>query len=353
MQNIDSTARAVESAEVPSAAPASAGQPNQNDNSPQAATKDVDTPPGLKLTHFKFESPVFGAPGARFFLHGPQKVPVFCVDMGGNEALVDINSLMQEFNIDPNSKDCDLITKAVQALKYVPDIKPNDEIPSEVLDGTASWPVKRKHKLIAMQRLKAQLFSWVSGKEMLITDPEELENFFGQIEAKEKLKDAFSQAAEALGHDKKDHEVVFQKLELLSRELCYIEALRDRYRCVPLVLSRIAEYGLKQRTDRRAIDEIRRVKLLFDQGVEEYEKIFTEVDAQTSEVIGALKTLEQQIEYIRKTRDNLHFIMMGWDPIIKKWKETPLDRTHRVKLNLQDTYRFLASKFNTAKSLLS
>ena len=323
-------------------------------DAPCADSADDATPPKEddRATHFDFQNRVFKIPGARFCLREADKQPVFCFDMGGMEATLEIKALEKEFGISGDARDEDLVAKAVKGLRYVPDIRPGDKIPSEILDGTASWRINARHRKIAVQRLKAQLISWVSGQEILITDPDELEMYFGQIENKEKVKKAFSDAAEMLGHKRDDHAGVFEKIDTLGRELCYIEALRDRYNVVPMILKRIDDMSDRWKTDRRQMSEVQRIKLLFKSGIQEYSKIFDEIDAQTGEVISALKTIGRQVDYIRKVRDDLHFLMMAWDPIVAKWNEVSPTQGYQVKLVMADTYRFLAGRYNTAQSML-
>lgn len=321
-----------------------------NSNKVEKTAADAEVDP--RFTHFNFTGKVFQAPGAKFCLSKIYETPVFCVDLGDNDATLDVVALQKGFDIEAGSSDDKLIALAVKGLQFVPSIKPGDRIPSEILDGTASWRIEERHIQIAMQRLKAQLLSWVSGQEILITDPEELESYFGQIENKEKIKVAFSNAAEMLGYDRENHAVVLEKIDSLGRELCYIEALRDAYKSITLIAVRIGDIQKLSKSDRRMADEIQRVKLLLRRGMEEYTKIFEEIDAQTGEIVSALKSVSRQVDYIRQVRDKLHFLMMSWDPIIKQWQEAESDQPHHVKLVISETYRFLARKFNTARSMM-
>lgn len=323
---------------------------SEPDSKGQASSEQVCTQ--IRTTHFDFTSPVFRVPGARFCLVGVEKDPVFCVDMGEVEASLDIKSIQKEFKIEPGSNDEKLIATVVKGLQYVPDIRPGDSIPSELLDGTASWSINKRHKLIAVQRLKAQLLSWVSGQEVLITDPDELEMYFGQLENKEKIKEAFSKAAKMLGEDPSNHDVVFDRINTLGRELSYIEALRDRFSSVPNIALRIEELRKQSGPDTRALDEIQRVKLLLRKGIDEYNKIFDDVDAQTSEIVGALKAVGRQTDYIRDVRDRLHFLMMSWDPVLKQWENAEGERGLKIRVAISETYRFLAAKFSTARSMM-
>lgn len=306
----------------------------------------------LAITHFNFQHRVFQTPGARFLPKGHDRVPTFRVDMGDLEGLIEIDVLKKEFNLSPESHDGKLVELAVAGLRYVPDIKPGDTIPSELLTGKASWAVSPKHKRIAEQRLQVQLLSWVSGKELLLTDAKEIENFLAQIENREKLRNAFRGAAEALGYDKENTEPVIKQLELLARELCYIEALRDRFAMIPKIGEKMVELGKSYGSDRNAKMELTRVQGLLQTGMQEYGQMFAQADAQTGEIIAAMKSIDRQVGYIRQVRDDLHSLIMLWDPHIndlEKWRGRRTPETDKVLSNL---YRFLAPRFTSGRSLL-
>ena len=313
-----------------------------------AATADRDS----GITHFEFSHHVFKSPGARFVLRGQKKVPTFCVDMGELEGLVDIAVLRKEFRIMPDSPDGKLIELAVAGLRYVPDIKPQDAIPSEILTGKASWSINAKHKQLAEQRLQIQLLSWVSGKETLITDPSEIELFLGQIENREKLRTAFRNAAVALGREASDTEFVVKQLELLARELAYIEALRDRYALIPKIDARLTALNKSYGSDRNAKLELGRVQALLRTGIAQYTAIFVEADAQTGEIIAALKSIGRQIKYIRKIRDDLHFLLMLWEPCLRSLPQWQATRSPSTDKAMTELYRFLAPRFSSGRSLL-
>ncbi len=305
------------------------------------------------VTHFDFQHRVFQAPGARFVLKGPDKLPTFRVNMGDLEGVIDVDILRKEFHLGPETHDGHLVDTAVAALRYVPDVKPGDTIPTELLTGQASWSVSPRHKQIAEQRLQVQLLSWVSGKELLLTNPKEISNFLQQIENREKLRNAFRDAAKALGFEPENTEPVVRQLELLARELCYIEALRDRYIMIPQIGEKMAELSRAYGGDRGARMELDRVQTLLKSGIAEYTAIFSEVDAQTGEIISALKSIDRQVSYIRQKRDDLHFLIMQWDPHIvalPKWHSRPNPETDKV---LHSLYRFLAPRFSAGRSLLA
>ncbi len=321
--------------------------------SPEPAAAASSEPAGtLAITNFNFQHRVFQAAGARFLLKGAARVPTFRVEMGDLEGLLEIDVLKREFNLTPETHDGMLIDLAVAGLRYVPDIKPGDTIPSEILTGQASWTVSPKHKRVAEQRLQVQLLSWVSGKEVLLTDPKEIALFLDQIENREKLRNAFKDAAKALGQDPENTEAVLTQLELLSRELCYIEALRDRFILIPKIGEKMNELAKSYGSDRNAKLEINRVMALLKIGIDEYTAIFEDVDAQTGEIIAALKSIERQIGYIRRVRDDLHFLIMQWDPYIAELGSWHGRRTPETDKALSNLYRFLAPRYSSGKSIL-
>jgi hypothetical protein len=274
------------------------------------------------------------------------------VTFGEIDGSMEIQALRATFAIKSNSADDKLIQTAVRALRYVPDVRPGDKIPSEIIDGSASWPIAARHKEIAYRRLQVQLLSWVSGKEMVITDNDELGNFLDQIENKTRLREAFEAAAEALGRPRSDYESVLGQIELLARELCFIEALRDRFQKINAILQKLLQLRSHYSGDTKSREDLQRVVQLLTRALSVYTKRFEEVDAQTSEIIGALKSLERQVEFIRTTRDDLRFILRDWDPLIPRWDMATLKRSRPVDLLISDTYRLLAGKFTLARSML-
>src|SRR5262249_4950213 len=105
--------------------------------------------------------------------------------------------------------------------------------------------------------------------------------------------------------------------------------------------------------DAKSREDLQRVTQLMVRAVALYTKRFEEVDAQTSEIIGALKSLDRQVGFIRKTRDDLRFVLRDWDPMILRWDDAQLKRSRPVDILISDTYRLLASKFSTGRSLLA
>jgi len=327
-------------------------------NTQPTAPQQAALPPGedfepvLQTTHFNFANKVFKAPGARF--HKPENLdePVFVVDLGDLKGEIKFKHLRRQFGIEKSSNDDQLLDTVVAALKVVEDVRPGDRIPNEIIDGSASWSVSPRHKQIAQSRLEIQLITWISGKESQIKTPDQLALFLSKKEHKSQLRIAFSKAAEQLGAKADDHAAVLTRIEMLARELCFIEALREAFQSVPtiaMILNRISE---AYSGDLRMQDTIGRVRGLLRKGIQEYTDIFEDTDNQTSEIISAMKSLDRQILFIRERRDTLRYLQIKWNVQVNAWKEMDLKQGARVQDLMARTYRFLATRFDTSKSLM-
>lgn len=318
----------------------------------QIAAPDASEVREQAITHFDFTHQVFKTPGARFLLKGANHVPTFGLTMGDIEGLITIETLRKEFAIEADSVDGKLLDLVVTGLRYVSDIRPLDAIPSELLSGEASWEINAKHRERAEQRLQVQLVSWVSGKELLLTNPADITAFLELPENKEKLRQAFKDAAVALGYDAAKPQAVIKQLELLARELCYVEALRDRYAIIPRIAGKLGELAKTYGSDGMGKMEISRIQALLKSGISEYSNIFNEADAQTGEIIAALKSIDRQVKYIRNIRDKLYFLFMQWEPYIQIAREMKTHRTPQTEKALAELYRFLAPRYSSGQSML-
>jgi hypothetical protein len=284
---------------------------------------------------------------------GRTKLVRFACDMGGGIGDISLKSLRSTFGIAPGSHDDILITQAEAGLKYVPDIRPGDAIPNEILNGTASWTVSRKHKAIARERIQAQLLAWMTGKDVDAADRDGLKKLMESPETKKMLRDAFQKAAVAIGLAVSEAEQVVDRIETLARELCYIEALRDRCEQIQLIRKRLEPLAKIYHEDKRIFGEIGRLKLLMVDGVREVFTPLAMTDAKTADIVGVLQSIDRAIADIRKARDDVHFILMEWDPIIAKWENLTLERSAEVEKAMTAVYKFLVVRFQTGKSLLS
>jgi len=312
-----------------------------NDN---AESENDDLSPS---THFAFDHKIFAVKGAHFKLTHDSKEAALYVNLGEMIGAIPVRSICHEFGIDKESSDAQLLETISGSLKFVKEIYPNDSIPTELLDGTASWTILESHKNVARGRITMQLVSWLAGSEEIITNSGELEAIANDPNTKDKVQSAFRDIAEKLGITKDD---VIEKVDDIIRELSYIEALRDHYSKIKKIFTSVERLKVTYRRDRGMADDLSRIHALFEPVIVKFERSFDEVDAQTCEVLTILKNFDPTTDIIRKTRDDLHQRFMIWEGMLSGWKNLEPEESPVVERQLKATYRFLAQNFMQSQS---
>ena len=105
-----------------------------------------------KNTDFAFGHKVFSIDGCHFTsVHKGEAR--FKLPMGDSFGSIAFPALRQEFGIDEDSADGKMLKTVEEGLKFVKNIHPGDSIPSELLDGSASWSVDSVHFDTSLNRL--------------------------------------------------------------------------------------------------------------------------------------------------------------------------------------------------------
>lgn len=310
----------------------------------QAAVSDDRTKPDPN-THFVFRHRVFQLPDARFDMSGRERGPVLKVKLGDLDAVIAIDDVASEFGIQPDSQDGRLLVQVAQGLRFVKDIRPGDSIPSELLDGTASWRVQEHHREIAKNRLLMQVATWLSGDESVVLDLRELRRMAVDPAIQDRVRDGVSRIASTLGLGGDRRDEVLDMIDRFARELSYIEALRDRYNMAGGISEKLARVERLYRDDKHFYEEVRRAHILFRPAIRTFAGLFEQVDAQTSEILSVLKSYDAMVKYVREMRDELHQRLIIWEEIIPVWN-IGLDRRHdSLRDAVRTTYRFVAFHF--------
>ncbi len=270
---------------------------------------------------------------------------VAVLTMAGNEAVLGFDGIRREFGLTPDTDDGKMLDVVEKGLKFVRGLKPGDPIPKEILSGEASWTPSDRHLRIAHQRLTLQLVTWLTGDEHAFTSPEELLQVANDPQVKKNVTLAFSEAAEALGIGRDRREEVVQYIEQLAKEFAYIEALRDVFNEIKKIDEKIQGLRRVYSSDRGMIETTDHVGRLSQRSISIYSAYFYDIDAQTGEILSVLRNLDGQIEYIRKTRDELYCRMFPWDEFIKIWKTIYVVKSDENVMRLRDIYQFLAPRF--------
>jgi hypothetical protein len=297
-----------------------------------------------RSTHFAFAHKVFSIKDAVFHLSSTEE-PLFRVDLGDLKCGISISSMRNEFSIAPDSEDGKLLALIEKALRFVKEIRPGDSIPKELLDGSCSWSVEDRHRALARNRMTVQLAAWLSGGQSETADAASLEKLANDPETKKRVQKAFIEAAEKIGLGRDRAPEVIDRFETLARELAYIEALRERYQQVRMIMVRLNEAMGHFKSERTISEEIVRVQMLMRNPDGEFLNDFGLVDAQTSEILTMLKKIDMQIAFIRANRDDFHYKLMKWDELIEKWGAIKMEKSEALETLIRATYRFVAQHY--------
>ncbi|MCK6453956.1 MAG: hypothetical protein L6R19_24335 [Alphaproteobacteria bacterium] len=300
---------------------------------------DEAKPQPAPVQSFNFESKVFGMPEARFVLaHDGQ--PTLRMIVGTMQASLPLNTVVSSFQI--SDPDKELLNVVAKSLKYVKEIRPGDSIPSEILDGSASWAIDERHNDVARKRLTVQLVGWFTGEAVETLDVEQLAKLADDPKVTARVNEAFQKAATSIGTDK---DGVLQRIETLVRELGYIEALRERFIRVRRVDQTMGALSTYFHGDTTTLESIQRIRALMRKPLTRFQTVFDEVDAMTGEVLSALKNVGAQIDFIRKCRDELWDHYMSWEPILEEMQGLELERNPACANFIRKVYQLAATRY--------
>jgi hypothetical protein len=234
-----------------------------------------------------------------------------------------------------------------QSLDFIAALRIDDPLPAEVLSGEASWEPDEVHFRIANARLQWQLVAWLNsgtGGDIPSLDAEALLQVADDPVRRLQVQDAFAKAAATLGLASR--EAVIQLVEELARELAYIEALRDRLlRRVKGMAEKLNRLAQAYRGDGPHLETLTQVRRLTGTALQQISHRFDELDAQTGEVMAALRNADSQRTFIRSNRDWLYRAQRAWQPLLAEWDSAGIGFDEGMMALLADSYKFLAPRF--------
>ncbi len=305
-------------------------------------TDDRETPE----TIVSFEKDFFArVEGSYFKLREDSGDAVMVMPLEGGDVSLKLAGIKHELELGPDDHDAKTLDTIAEALQYVRSIRAGDAVPSELLSGEASWEVSQQDRETAHNRVTMQLVSWMSGDETLVTEPDQLAQIVEDPKTREKISAAFAEAAETLGLGKDRGEDVVALVGNLAEELSYIETLRSKFHNVEMIQDKVLELEQKYKNEQSVMETILAVKRLIKIAVNGLQKSFDEIDAQTGEIMAALKNIAAQTKYIRTVRDDLHRRLWAWEGLIEQWSMVVVKRSQQNEHLLDEIYRFLAQRF--------
>lgn len=314
---------------------------------PPAADPVVPEPPAAPPDRLILAHPFFAAVPDSYFRISPHtRQPVFVLDIGGAESALSFSGIRREFGLPADSPDSLMLDMVERGLAHVRVLRPGDALPREILTGEASWQVEERHRTIARQRLDLQLTSWASGSEHVITDLQQLSQLADDPAMPARVDAAIAAAAQTLALD---HPQVTADLANLAEELAFIEALRERFGTVAQAVGRMRAARRIVARDRLHADTVDRICRLATLATTQLAGQFEQADAQTGEIVASLRNRTAQERFIRTLRDELYARICAWDDLIPGWCGLDAQRPHPSPTLLDESYRFLASRFMPAE----
>jgi hypothetical protein len=307
--------------------------------------EEVGSSAGESVEHFNFEHKIFHVAGTRFALSASDHQPVFLMDVGEHEAAIAFEALRVEFDLEPEGHDGKLLDLVAAGLKYVRDIRPGDTVPRELLDGSASWTVDERHRLRASNGFMLRIAALGSPRGDLTAIPRDIGAFLVSAEGKMWVQGGLDKIGVAIGLGVGRAPTVSQYADRVTRELAYIEGLRERYVQAADIVEKLDQVATYHGPERHFVDEVQRCKVLMKPPVDAFRAAFRDVDSRMKRVEEVLKAVDAQVTFIRETRDGLHQKMLIWDELIEKWDFKIDGRSKHNRQVVQTTYRFVAQYF--------
>lgn len=298
---------------------------------------------------FDFEHKVFALPGARFAVDRRSRATMFYIHLGNLNVSLTPTVLRREFNIETLSHDSQLIELVGHALRHVREVRPGDSIPKELVDGTASWTVDEHHRLLAKAKLLVQVARWLTKDGNAASLDAILTMTENDVAAKEEFQNAFSSIAESLGLGAGRKQEILDNIDAIARELCYIEALRDYAGQLRIIQEKCAQLAHLAKGDPTISEELGRVLMLLKPALAELSGRFTQIDTQTTDLLGLLRNPWAQIRMIRAARDGIHSSLLPWAEIFERWHDQEVVMNHVTDENIHTLYGWLAANYAPAR----
>jgi hypothetical protein len=297
-----------------------------------------------RSTHFVFEHKVFAVPDVYFALTADRK-PALHITYGDLCASIETRSLRRGFSIEPQSADDRMLSIVERSLRFVRQIRPNDSIPREVLDGTASWAADERHHAVAHGRLTIQLASWMTGSTTTHIQRDQIADLANSPVVVARVQKAVGEIAERIGLDADQRHVVIDRIAAFAKEMSYVEAIRERLEAAREIEQKIAKLLAIYKMDRFVGENLMRVGVLIKTPLAAFDIMFGTIDKNSADIVGICQNYEEKVAGLRRTRDDIFELYMFWEPTLEGWKTIPIERSRSAEETIRKTFQFLARNY--------
>jgi hypothetical protein len=302
-----------------------------------------------RSTHFTFEHKVFSVPSVFFALTEDRK-PAMHISYGDLRAAIELRSVRSGFAIPQHSADDHMLGVVEGSLRFVRKIRPNDSIPREVLDGTASWAIDESHHLTAHSRLTVQLASWMTGKKAANVGREQLRALAMNPEVISRVQAGVAEIVQKIGLQPHEKHLIVDRIEAFARELSYVEAIRERFEGARSINLKVAKLLALYKTDRFVGDNLTRVASLMIAPLAAFETMFASADAMIADIIGICQSYDERVVQLRVMRDDLFELYLMWEPILTRWQEQEVVKSKPTEESVRLLFQFLARNYPQAST---
>jgi hypothetical protein len=299
--------------------------------------------PDERSTTFLFEHKVFDVPDVFFALTVDRK-PALHISYGDLQAQIETRSLRRGFSIVPDSADDIMLNVVERSLRFVRRIRPNDSIPREVLDGTASWAADESHRVIAHGRLTLQLASWMTGNTAHVRR-DQIDALVNNPAVVERVQAGVTEIAQRIGLPSEEKHQIVDRIAAFARELSYVEAIRERFDNTRMVDQKVAKLLAIYKSDRFVGENLMRVAALLKTPISQFDMMFADLDKASSDIVGICQAYDARVAELRRTRDDMFELYMMWEPVLDGWKGVPIERCKPAEELIRTTFQFLARNY--------
>ncbi len=293
----------------------------------------------------RFNHPYFEVnEGGYFKLDPADRRPVYMVNLGDQTGMVSMQAVRKVLLLDHAENDIAMLDRVGEALRFVPEIHLGDGLPSEIFDGEASWEIEEHHCKIADRRVVAAMVKWSEGWEGQITELGALQQFTEEYVNQEKVARALKRLDKTVGQESHGLSRIQPVLERLTKELSYIEALREtveQVRRIGKILEYIRRVGGVRAGD---TEDVTAVLRLFKPMMATLDERLASVDDQVTDFLAAVSEHETLYKHIQEVRDELRFELSNWEGLLAQWRDISPKNVDLADFapKVADLYRFLA-----------